>query len=116
MNNRHNDFEKRIRQLSNEDLIEMIEVKFEDFTEEAIKIARHEAENRGGIKGIKESLIQQRKLAEQRRQEVEEGERAGILRRERPRLMTWGMYGSVLGVGIFAILSILIFVGPEMDR
>jgi len=62
---------KRIENLSDEELIEMIEVKFKDYTEEAIHIARKVVEDRGGMNNIKEKLrkIKDRELEEQKREE-----------------------------------------------
>ena len=47
MNNQNNELRKRIENLSNDELIEMLEVNYKDYREEALRIAKCVANDRG---------------------------------------------------------------------
>ena len=55
MDNKNSELKKRIENLSNEELIEMLEVNYNDYREEAIQIAKCVATDRG-IELIKKSI------------------------------------------------------------
>ena len=64
------EMEQRIENLSDEELIKMIEIQFNDYTKEALQIARKVVKNRGGMKNIKEKLskIKDRELEKQKKE------------------------------------------------
>jgi hypothetical protein len=64
MPNSSEEMKERIGSLSDEDLVKMIEVKFRDYTPEAIKIAKEIAQSR--------SVAAKQRIADAERQQIEE--------------------------------------------
>jgi len=81
----NDEFKNRIKSLSDEELLKMINENADDYTEEAVEIARQEVEVRGGIDTLTQKVTEQQQKVEQeeeRRLRKEEELQAEARRRE----------------------------------
>ena len=79
------EMEKRIRNFTTEELVEMIEYKSDEYVEDAINIALKVTEERGGIHKLKDELKRKKdnEIDENKRKQEEEMKRAKLAAQER---------------------------------
>ena len=76
MGNINKELEDKLNKLTDEELVEMIQIKYEDYTEDALEVAKSVAEYRGGLEHIKikiENVHQQELQAKEKEAEKRKG-------------------------------------------
>ena len=62
MNDERKELEERIRKLTDEEVVEMVLAKSSEYTQEALSLAKAEADKRGGLKALREKIDREREL------------------------------------------------------
>lgn len=118
----NSDLKKRFEKMSDQQLLEIIEEKADDYTGEALTIAQKILAERGGSKKIKEELKQHEKTMEQQEVDIweKENELKNILRERKRKAIKFkpGVFGILFCIlaTIFAFLKTFKGIGADENE